>query len=360
MDPEILKMLANMSGDVDKKRNKLQQLQAEPIKRSFLENGQSSIDAFLNPSQDQRIAIQGGAAAMLGSDPGHPAKGLSQGIIAGMDLNNQINTQNRAQRLQAQQQSVDNSGDSFNRAVDILGMMPKATADKMGQKFYRNAQTGDIKGLTEKNGLLYNDDEQRVSAQQLAQAGYSPYGGSSAALSGADIDKPPTAKDTRSMINASSTEAAFDSMDKMLEGGAMSDLLVLLQGSIGTPTPLGREWERAKAVIVNGVGRLESGGQIRKDETKDYIKMLTPSVFDIASPDTIKKKIRDGKAAARIFNQIQTKQMTAEQGIEALNQVLMSPIEADQPTGGGVQYREGQTATGPNGEKVTFTNGAWQ
>jgi hypothetical protein len=133
---------------------------------------------------------------MLGSDPGHPAKGLSQGIIAGMDLNNQINTQNRAQRLQAQQQSVDNSGDSFNRAVDILGMIPKPVEPK-------------VKSDYTMDGLRYSGETNEVIAGTAGPDGSSGSGGSGRSASPGDVNKALAMKNDTNAISSQLVDLAF-------------------------------------------------------------------------------------------------------------------------------------------------------
>lgn len=141
--------------------------------------------------------------------------------------------------------------------------------------------------------------------------------------------------------------AAYDNLDRMLQGGEWDQFSALLQGSVDIPTEISRNWNHSVKEITNGIGRLESGGMIRKDEMKDYEAMLIPTLFDIASPETIAMKIRNGRVAARIFSDVQTGKMSMADGAAELREALLTPM----PKAG-----RRQVGTTPGGAPIYSTN----
>lgn len=116
---DVLKMLSAQSANVGAQQNKLQQLAAQPIDRSFLENGQNAMDMLRNPNQEQSSALLQAGLSMLGSDPRDPSRGMSEGISAGLNLHGAMKDQSRQQQLGAQGMAVKGAQGGFDRSMDL-------------------------------------------------------------------------------------------------------------------------------------------------------------------------------------------------------------------------------------------------
>ena len=114
--------------------------------------------------------------------------------------------------------------------------------------------------------------------------------------------------------------------------------------------------------------------EMRRAEAKDLrearraeienAKTVTEIIRNLGGDLTTDQKLRLENAVtnyARAINPAGT--MTEEElrpKLEAYRDQLVKNITGQGQGGGQGRFREGQTATGPNGEKIVFRNGRWQ
>lgn len=149
----MLEMLASISGQVGQEQNKLTELARQPIDRSFRQEGQSGLDVLRNPTEIQSRGLQDIALKMMGSDPRKGvANQVSSSISSGLSLMDTMKENRAKQALGAQELSVKGAQGGFDRAKDIIGMMPKEKEAKLnttltefgGKKVLINSDTGEI------------------------------------------------------------------------------------------------------------------------------------------------------------------------------------------------------------------------
>lgn len=160
--------------------------------------------------------------------------------------------------------------------------------------------------------------------------------------------------------NARRKEAgsAIIQIDGLLEGDRFSKAF----GKVVTTTPeLLRPQESIDAIAdvnqIKGLITLESRqklkgqGTITDSEQKILAQSATVLDNPLISDERARKELRKIK---RVFEDSSDRNQLKRETKDRIEAEASAP-EASQPS----QFQEGQTATGPNGERIVFTNGQW-
>jgi hypothetical protein len=139
-------------------------------------------------------------------------------------------------------------------------------------------------------------------------------------------------------------------------------------GSTQDPSPAGD-----LSLIFNYMKMLDPGSVVRESEfataasTGSYGQRIQASVQKVLSGERLAPEMRADfvKKAGVLFNGMQKQHTKREKnytGIAERNKLPVEEVVVDitTPVEEEPQYREGQTATGPNGEKLIFRNGQWE
>jgi hypothetical protein len=139
-------------------------------------------------------------------------------------------------------------------------------------------------------------------------------------------------------------------------------------GSTQEPSPAGD-----LSLIFNYMKMLDPGSVVRESEfataasTGSYGQRIQASVQKVLSGERLAPEMRADfvKKAGVLFNGMQkqhSKREKSYKGIAAKNNLPVEEVVVDitAPPEEEPQYTEGQTATGPSGEKVIFRNGQWE
>ena len=110
--------------------------------------------------------------------------------------------------------------------------------------------------------------------------------------------------------------------------------------------------EQAQRDFVNAVLRQESGAVISDAEFENAKKQYFPAPGDDKATRDQKRENR--KLAIRGFAR-----MAGPSGAEDINAIMDAPLIPTGASPAPQTFQEGQTATGPNGQKAVFRNGQW-
>ncbi len=106
--------------------------------------------------------------------------------------------------------------------------------------------------------------------------------------------------------------------------------------------------------MINAIARRETGAAITAFEKEDFFNRYMPVAGD--KPERVKQK-RD--ALERQFKSIRGQSGSVYEAVRTTQGFNDDPKENKIGTGATPSYQEGQTATGPNGEKIIFQGGKW-
>ena len=274
-----------------------QALFQQPVQTGLLNPGQTLGGLFTDPTQAQSAGLLQTGLGLLSADPRDPVtKQFSSAIQSGLGALNTARDTARTRQLQESQLQIQGLQEQFRGQLDIAQLeatlAPKPAATK--QSFFINPNTKETKGLTSIGGILTDDSGQRVTAQQLSEQGFIPF---SAQLTGADVVKPPKTGDLK-QANLASNVAGIKSQTAVLRRELLGEgennitrLAKQFGAAVSFPATSTRAISTAKKQITNAKGRIESGGQIRKDEMANYEDFLVPTFADSLTPGLIEAKL---------------------------------------------------------------------
>ena len=337
-----LAMLRSLSGNVGEKQDALQTLATKPIDHSFREKGQTGIEAFFNPSDEQRDIIGDISRRILSADPRQgDAAIFGKSITGGLDLAKSMREEKRADQIGVAKLGVQQAKGAFDRGADLFKLQadtqPAIPADfTIGntrfdgvtkQPIARNVTPDkpaalqrvpveylDTDGLTVRKGFATFNPDPTAEApfsdevgKPLEAGSFRPIaapGKTAFDIEGTAAGKPFTPEQAGKAAMVEASIASADALDALLfdtdEDGNIDFAnpnrkniagMTLNPFSGGVPFSVGRTAHVRMRNMIEAKIRIESGAAVPETEVVRALDRFQPSLLDSNETILVKRQL---------------------------------------------------------------------
>jgi hypothetical protein len=305
-----LEMLQRLSENVGAQQTQLNQLRSEAPQRGFRNEGQTGMEALMNPDDAQSRGLMDIGLRMLGGD-----KRMSGGAIAadsiskGLSLMDTIKESDQAKKVSVQEGMLKGSQGAFDRGMDIAGVIPKPEKPVYSGSTINNMDVPDGKGGFTRKAVRQFTSGPRSGELEVVddKFGSETVTGSTPTdiMPGTAAGKPMTMEAAGKAAMVENAIVKADKLDALLfdkkEDGTpdfenpnrtnIGTMTVNPFPGAGLPGTEGREMGTIISDMVESKIRLESGAAVPPEEIVRAKLRFQPSLLDSSQTILVKRQL---------------------------------------------------------------------